>query len=153
MTSGKRWAVIATLIALGVGCWSIPVPPGDCGETSGTQSSPLLPMSWEVEVEGLYENRGASTIEKLGHRYVLTIYCSGVHSVYAQAVDGLNLDEYTEKFVRVRYSYSTIANAHIYCIQAPCPPVAERVAVIRSVLPQLVSEVERAHYQSTCSVP
>lgn len=114
--------------------------------------SPLQTRPWEVEVEGLCENRGGSTIEKIGHRYVLTIYCSGVHSVYAQAIDGLNLDEYTEKFVRVRYSYSTIANANISCIHAPCPPVVERVAVIRSVLPQLVSEVERAHYQNTCSV-
>lgn len=109
------------------------------------------PAPWETKIDALYVSRGVSKIEKIETRYVLTTYCAGTHSVYAEGGEGVMLDKYLGEFIRARYVYITAPNPQIRCVQAPCDPAAERVAVIKSVEPMTISEAERLRLQRLCT--
>ncbi len=87
-----------------------------------------------------YTHYGVATIEQVGTRYLLRVDCAGVHDVYAFGAAGVELDAYLGGPLRVHYVYETRVNANIRCIQAPCTPVREQVAVIRQV--ERLTEVE-----------
>ena len=114
-------------------------------------ASPMLAALWEEKRGDQYINRGVSQLEKVGSRYLLTTFCDGVHSVYAEGSDEGMLDKYLGTFVRVHYLYILKENSNIRCVQAPCAPMTERVALITNIEQVSVSEAERLSYQRICT--
>ena len=115
------------------------------------QASPIPTAPWEEKIGERYVSRGVSQLEKVGSRYLLTTFCGGVHSVYAEGGDEVTLDKYVGTFVRAHYVYILKENPNIRCVQAPCGPMTERVALITSIERLSVSEAERLSYQHTCT--
>jgi hypothetical protein len=90
-------------------------------------------------------------IEKVGNRYLLTIDCAGIHSVYATGNHDVDLDRYLGTSVRVRYGYTTVVNPNIRCVQPPCNPALETIAVITQVEPLTRVEATRMRARAPCA--
>lgn len=107
--------------------------------------------SWERIIDGLYENRGIARIEKLGSRYVLTMYCYGQHSVYIKNTKEIDLNRLLDRFVRVRYTYVEEINPDVKCPQAPCGPFFERLLVIANVVEVDTGKDDLEHFKASCT--
>lgn len=101
------------------------------GVTSAAESAAadrgLFPPRCERRVGRYYETQGSATIDRVGHRYVLTLNCEGLHQVYVRGHSTINLDLFVGKPVHARYTYTDEGNLGARCIRAPCPPATERV--------------------------
>jgi len=104
--------------------------------------------TWEKQRDGGYEHYGVGTIENVGNRYLLSLDCQGIQRVYAKGNQDVQLDKYLRTFVRVRYVYTTVMNPHIRCLQPPCHPVPETIAVITHIEPLNDAKATRA--QNPC---
>jgi len=103
-------------------------------------------------VSGAFENRGVARIEKLAARYVLAIYCRGIHRIYIDRGEDLNLERYLTLFVRARYTYVDRVRADVQCVKAPCGPVTERRVALVQVDEVPVRGEELARYIEACSI-
>jgi hypothetical protein len=128
-----------------------------CSNTPlGAGAGPVLSLSsapWERKLDGQYTHYGVATIEHIGTRYLLRVDCAGIHDVYALGAAGVELDAYLGAPLRVHYVYETRVNANIRCIQAPCTPVREHVAVIRQVKRLTEVEANNARAERECRAP
>jgi len=116
-------------------------------------ASSLSPSStpWERTLNTYYTHYGVATIEQLGTRYVLRIDCGGVHEVYAHGASDVQLGAYLGAPLRVHYVCETRVNPNIRCIQQPCTPVQERIALIRQVERLTEAETGKARAERECS--
>lgn len=122
--------------------------PAGVGAESVLSSSSAL---WERKLDTQYTHYGVATIEQVGTRYVLRIDCAGIHDVYARgASDDMQLGAYLGVPLRVHYVYETWVNANIRCIQPPCTPVQEQVAIIRQVERLSETEASKARAEREC---
>jgi hypothetical protein len=80
---------------------------------------------WERLVGRQYENKGIARIERLGDRWVLAVWCRGIHTTYLDDTD-LDLARHQDRFVSVRYEYVDRIVQNPKCVRAPCPAVTER---------------------------
>ena len=92
------------------------------------------PVQWERPVRGVYENKGVARIERLGERWMLSVWCQGTHSTYLDPTT-LDLKQYLDRFVTVRYSYVEREVADPKCLRAPCSPLHERRISIERITP------------------
>ena len=97
-----------------------------------------------------YTHYGVATIEQVGSRHLLRVDCTGIHDVYAFGAAGVELDAYLGGSLRVQYVYETRVNANIRCIQAPCTPVREQVAIIRHVERLTEADTGKARAEREC---
>lgn len=116
---------------------------------AGSTLSPSS-MSWERKLDTQYTHYGVATIEQVGSRYLLRIDCGGIHDVYAYGAAGAQLDAHLGVPLRVHYAYETRVNANIRCIQQPCTPVREQVALIRHVERLTETEAGKARVEREC---
>jgi hypothetical protein len=140
---------LTLIVALSIfvaACAAPAVSPG-----RGASDAPPQPKLWEQEVDEIFSNRGVAKIERLGERYLLTIHCFGIHSVYAKGGLEVNLDAYVGQLVHTYYVYVETVNMNTRCIKAPCEPVMESEAVIKRVEKVIVSAEQLARYQATCT--
>ncbi|NOT53741.1 MAG: hypothetical protein HOP18_03970, partial [Deltaproteobacteria bacterium] len=119
------------------------------GDGSRIRTFPLL-HALGTETRYAVHHYGVATIEHVGTRYLLRIDCAGVHDVYALGAAGVELDGYLGGPLRVHYGYESRVNANIRCIQAPCTPVREQVAVIRHVERLTEAEASTARAEGEC---
>lgn len=139
--------MLATLITMS--CSDVLAPWSRAEEEKPGLSCPLAP--WEEKVGDLYATRGVAKVEKVGTRYVLTTYCAGAHSVYAEGGEGVTLDSYLGVVARFHYSYITRVNTKIRCVRAPCEPTTEKIAVVKNVEPISATERKRLWSQPDCA--
>jgi hypothetical protein len=121
-------------------------PPG-IGATSWL-SPPSTP--WERTLNTHYSHYGVATIEQLGTRYILRIDCGSVHDIYVRGASDVQLGAYLGAPLRVHYVYETRVNSNIRCVQPPCTPVQERIAVIRHVERLTEAETGKARAEREC---
>jgi len=106
-------------------------------------ASASQPVQWERVVGGAYENRGIARIERLGERWVLSVWCQGTHSTYLESTTE-DLKQYSDRFLRVQYRYVEREMADPKCLRAPCSPLRERLISIKRVTPLKIT-LEEAH--------
>jgi hypothetical protein len=92
-----------------------------------------LTAPWERRVGNAYENRGLARIERLGDRWVLTVFCDGTHSTYLEADGAIDPSRHATRYVSVRYRYVDRPLDDPTCLRAPCSPVLERRIVLERV--------------------
>ena len=107
---------------------------------------------WERKLNTHYTHYGVATIEQVGTRYVLRIDCRGVHDVYASSAPDVQLDAYLGAPLRTHYVYEMRVNSNIRCVQPPCAPVQERIAIIRHVERLTEAETSKARAERECSL-
>ena len=122
------------------------------GAGAGSILSPSSTL-WERKLDTHYTHYGVATIEHVGTQHLLRIDCAGSHDVYALGAAGVELDAYLGGPLRVHYVYETRVNANIRCIQAPCTPVREQVAVIHQVERLTEAEARNARAERECRAP
>ncbi len=123
------------------------------GSPSGAGAGSVLSPSatpWERKLDAHYTHYGVATIEQIGGRYLLRIECAGVHDVYALGAAEVQLGAYLGAPLRVHYVYETRVNANIRCIQPPCVPVQEQVAMISQVERLTEAETSKARAAREC---
>lgn len=111
----------------------------------------LPPSPWEREMNGVYENKGISRIEKVMSRYLLTTYCNGIHSIYVRDDKTANLEDYVNKFVHVRYAHIEEINFDVKCVRASCEPIIERKVIIKAIEEIRISEDKLREYETSCT--
>ncbi len=114
------------------------------------QDASAPPAAWERLVHGLYTHQGVAKIDLVAGRYVLTVYCHGVHSVYIHSAGQIDLTPYLTHVVQVRYLYSVQERRQVRCIKAPCPPVLERGIIVHVIQSLGVALDELTAYTSHC---
>ncbi len=123
---------------------------GHHGAGAASSLSPP-PMPWERTLNMHYTHYGVAAIEQVGTRYILRIDCGGVHDVYARGASDVQLGAYLGAPLRAHYVYEIKVNPNIRCIQPPCTPVQERIAIIRHVERLTEAETSKARAERECS--
>ena len=107
------------------------------------------PAEWERLTRGSYENRGVARIERLGERWILSVWCRGTHSTYLDGTT-VDLNQYSDLFVTVQYSYVDREMTDPKCVRAPCPPLRERRISIERVTPLQITIEEARERGREC---
>jgi hypothetical protein len=128
---------------------------GERGFTSLTAGAPAQgtsankPVQWEQFVRGAYENKGVARIERLGERWILSVWCRGTHSTYLDPTT-LDLNQYSDRFIKVRYRYVEREVADPTCVRAPCSPLRERRMSIERITPLQLTLQEAQEWGRQC---
>ncbi len=104
---------------------------------------------WERVVRGRYENKGIARIEKIGDRWVLSVWCRGTHTTYLDDT-AFDLTRYQELFVAVRYGYVDRSVPNPKCVRAPCPPVTERRILLDQITPVPITREQADERSQQC---
>ena len=123
------------------------------GSSTGIGAASSLPppsTPWERTLNTHYSHYGVATIEQVGTRYILRIDCGSVHDVYARGASHVQLGAYLGTPLRVHYVYEMRVNSNIRCVQPPCTPVQERIAVIHHVERLTEAETNKARAECEC---
>jgi hypothetical protein len=122
------------IVLSGVGC----AHAGQSATTSAAEHTQLKEVNqaaadWELLVRSRYENKGIARIERIGERWVLSVWCRGIHTTYLDDT-AFDLMQYQDLFVAVRYGYVDRSVPNPKCLRA-CPPLTERRIVLDRITP------------------
>ena len=128
------WAGLMVLAGAGAGCARETVTTVSAERHSQVTDVNRSAAEWELLVEGRYENKGIARIEKIGDRWVLSVWCGGIHTTYLDDTK-FDLMQYQDRFVAVRYGYVDRSVPNPKCVRAPCPPLTERRILLDRITP------------------
>ncbi len=135
-------AATAALVA-----WSCAAPQGLAAPQGPSLAGGTL-APYEQIAGAAIENKGIARFERFGDRWVLTILCKGVHSIYLDDT-AIDLNQYGAGYVSVRYQY-VVRTVDVQCVRAPCPPVQERRVVLERVTPLTLSPEQAKQRERDC---
>jgi len=107
------------------------------------------PVQWERVVRDAYENKGVARIERLGERWILSVWCRGTHSTYLDSTTE-DLNRYSDLFLRVQYSYVEREVTDPKCLRAPCSPLRQRLISIKQLTPLKITLEEARKRDREC---